>query len=636
MCGIAGIIYKNNQVVSENEIKQMTDSLAHRGPDAEGSFLENNIGLGHRRLAIIDLSDAGRQPMLSSDGRFVITFNGEIYNYIELREELHRSGITFSTETDTEVIIESYRFWGENCFNRFNGMWAFCLYDKENKKVILCRDRFGVKPLYYLWDDKKLAFASEAKAILEVFSEEIIPNNKAIYRLLRSTPEDRDETTYYKNIKSLKKATYVEIDLQDFKWSQYDYWHVDTTKFREKWIDGKNVYKTCKELLENAVRIRLRADVDVGSCLSGGLDSSIIVGICNKREHAKMHTFSSVYKDKECNEKEFIDAVNKFNNTIPHIIYPEPSGKDIIECFKKIIKYHDGPNSGASLYSQYSVMEGASSVVKVLLDGQGADELFGGYIPYYYYYISDLLRKNTPISTVKAVNTLAIIDTEWRKMASSIGMDDIILYLGEYFYKHIKKKWDSKGTIDNKPDPPMFTEEFLKKTDTSINYEKYPVDGVLNTVLCKEILRDGIPHLVHNEDGNSMAFSVETRLPFLDYRLVEFALALDAKHKIKGEWTKYILRRCCKQYLPSSVCRRKNKMGFPAPFSRWLREGEQKERFRELIYSFADRNIVPRETIDYYYQTHMNEKQDNNAILYKFLVIELWLRDCDDKRVKRV
>ena len=235
MCGIAGFIYKNKNDVEQAVLKKMTDAITHRGPDSEGQFVEDNIGLGHRRLSIIDLSEDGKQPMESHDGRFVITFNGEIYNYVELKEVLVKQGAEFANKTDTEVIMEAYRFWGSEAFNRFNGMWAFCIYDRIEKKLIFSRDRFAVKPLYFLDDDEKIVFASEAKAILEVCPEEAIPNNDMIYRFLSGVAEDRDEMTFYKNIKNFDRATYAVYDIETRKWEKRLYWEVDQSKFYEKY-----------------------------------------------------------------------------------------------------------------------------------------------------------------------------------------------------------------------------------------------------------------------------------------------------------------------------------------------------------------------------------------------------------------
>lgn len=630
MCGIAGWFYKNLTHNTEQErIQKMTNAIAHRGPDAEGFFLENNIALGHRRLSIIDLSEDGNQPMFSHDNAYVIVFNGEIYNYVELKEELAQLGATFQNSTDTEVIIEAYRFWGKNCVKRFNGMWAFCLYDREKKECFFSRDRFGIKPLYVLDREDVFAFASEAKAILAAFPEENLPDYDMVYRYLwDGVPEDRDEKCFYRNIKRFEQAQSMVYHLDTNEQEKEQYWDVDEEAFRKKWIIGKNPVKTCKMLLEDAVKIRMRADVEVGSCLSGGLDSSAIVGICKKKFGFTMHTFSSIYSDKDCNEKEYIDEVNQFNETIPHLIYPEPEKHSLLDAFQRILYHHDGPNGGASLYSQYSVMQGVHGNVKVVLDGQGADELFGGYIPYYGYRLQDMMQDNKLRNRCAAIKTIAILTKEWPDMVSSIQSDAMVQALGIKLYKKIIKKYKKQDTVRTVGNYPLFTKEFLESVNKDVSFSEKQITGALNARLCKEVTRDSIPMLLHNEDGNSMAFSIESRVPFLDYRLVEFGLALDGKYKIRNEWTKWIVRKSCKEYLPKKVEKRKNKMGFPAPFARWLRECDEKEQMKELIYAFGERNIVPKETIDFYYQEHVSGKADRNGILYKFLVLELWLRNC--------
>lgn len=633
MCGIAGFIYKDeNRSAEQSLIVKMTDAIAHRGPDAEGCFLDGNLAMGHRRLSIIDLSEDGNQPMFSHDGKYVIVFNGEIYNYIELRDELKENGAIFHNNTDTEVIIEAYRFWGEECVKHFNGMWSFALYNREKRMVFFSRDRFAVKPLYVLEREDVIAFASEAKAIIAAFPEENIPNYTMIYRLLNGTPEDRDEHSYYQNIKIIPGSTCCKYDIETKKFEKNKYWKVDEKEFRQKWIEGKNPVQTFKELIEDAVRIRMRADVPVGACLSGGLDSSAIVGICGKKFGLRMHTFSSIYSDKECNEKKYVDAVNEYNNTIPHLIYPEPEKTSLLEAFGKIIYHHDGPNFGASLYSQYSVMQGVYGNVKVVLDGQGADELFAGYIPYYGYRISDILNKNTLKSKLQAIKLMSIITEEWPEMFDNIQSDAVISALGAKFYKKLYHKYGWLGKrVASVANYPLFTKEFLAKTDRTILYKENDINGVLNIRLCKDVLRDSIPSLLHNEDGNSMAFSIESRIPFLDYRIVEFGLALGGEYKIRNEWTKWIIRKACKEYLPKQVVNRRNKMGFPAPFARWLRECDEKEEMKRMIYAFGDRNIVPKETIDVYYRQHMSGEVDRNVILYKILVLEMWLQTCNEE-----
>jgi asparagine synthase (glutamine-hydrolysing) len=631
MCGIAGLVYKNYKTAEVGPIKKMTDAIMHRGPDGEGQYTNGNVALGHRRLSIIDLSDNGSQPMHSHDGRYVIVFNGEIFNYIELKEELKVAGASFCNNTDTEVIIEAYRLWGDDCVKRFNGMWAFCIYDTAESTLFISRDRFGVKPLYILNRDDLFAFSSEAKGILAAFPEENIPDANMIYRFLNVANEDRDTTSYYKNIKIFMRSRCMKYDLKTNTITEWQFWDVNEKEFYDKWIAGNDPVETFRSLFEDAVKVRLRADVEVGACLSGGLDSSAIVGICTQKYGIKMHTFSSIYSDKNCNEKKYIDLVNKYNNTKPHLIYPEPEKSSLIEAFKKIIYHHDGPNMGASLYSQYSVMQGIQGHVKVVLDGQGADELFAGYIPYYANRLSDIMGNNSLFSRLKGIRLVAILIEEWPSMFNSLKSNDLLNLFGINYYKKIKEsdKFKNRDIICNEGTKPMFTKELLDNVDKTIEYSEMNISGELNTRLCKDIYRDSIPSLLHNEDSNSMAFSIESRTPFLDYRIVEFGIALDGKYKIRNEWTKWIIRKSCRDYIPKEVALRKNKMGFPAPFSRWLRECNEKDEMKDIIYSFGERGIVPKDTIDYYYKQHINNNADRNVILYKFLVLELWLRTCN-------
>lgn len=631
MCGIVGFVYKNKEKAAEHEkIKEMAACIVHRGPDAEGIYVEGPVALGHRRLSILDLSASGNQPMLSGNGQYRIVFNGEIYNYIELKNELIAMGARFSNQTDTEVILEAYRIWGTECVKHFNGMWSFCIYDNEKDIVFLSRDRFGVKPLYFLSRGDVFVFASEAKAILAAFPEENMASMDMVYRFIQGVPEDRDTLSFYKNIKIFQRAGCMTYSLRTGEMKEWLYWDVDEKAFYDRWIQGKDPLQTFKNLIEDAVKIRLRADVEVGACLSGGLDSSTIVGICSKKYGVKMHTFSSIYADKDCDEKEYIDLVNQFNDTCPHLIYPDHDSDDLIQAFKNIIYHHDGPNYGASLYSQYSVMKGIHGHVKVVLDGQGADELFGGYIPYYAHRLMDVLAEGGLRAKLRAIQLITILKIEWPTMFSQLHSDILFEALGEMRYKKLRRKERMDKNIESSGSIQLFTEEFLSKVDRSIAYREKNISGFLNTRLCKDLVRDSIPALLHNEDGNAMAFSIESRLPFLDYRIVEFALALDGKYKIKNEWTKWIIRESCKEYLPPKVAKRKNKMGFPAPFARWLRECSEKEAMKEIIYALGKRKIVPLEAIDFYYTQHIQHGVDYSAMLYKFLVLELWLRDCND------
>ena len=630
MCGIAGIIYKNREKQAEaDKIIKMTNAIAHRGPDAEGFFVEKNIALGHRRLSIIDLTEEGNQPMFSHDNRYVIVYNGEIYNYREMKADLQKQGAIFRNHTDTEVIIEAYRFWGQDCVKRFNGMWAFCLYDKEKEECFFSRDRFAVKPLVILDREDVFVFASEAKAILAAFPEENLPDYDMVFlHLWEGTPEDKDEKTFYRNIKRFEQSTNMLYSLKDNLQSKKKYWEVDEALFREKWVKGNNPFKTFRCLLEDAVQLRIQADVEVGSCLSGGLDSSTMVGISSKKYGKKIHTFSSVYLDREYSEKEYVEAVNDFCETNAHLIYPDAENKELLDTLKKIMYYHDGPFAGAALYSQYSVLQGVKGVVKVVLDGQGADELLAGYIPYYTERIMDLLEEDTICARLSVKKMLSILQREWPSVFNCIPSDEIVNLFGVKFYRKICSNRKQHKVMWKNGDYPWITEEFMQKANKRPTFMEMPMSSNLNRRLSYDALCGSIPQQLHNEDGNSMAHSIETRLPFLDYRLVEFCLALDGKYKIKNEWTKWILRKSCRKYLPAKVAKRKNKMGFPTPFARWLRECDEKEKMKEIIYAFGERNIVPKKTLDYYYQQHMRGEADWSGSLFKVMILELWLRTC--------
>lgn len=633
MCGIAGYIDKSGKYKPDKKlVKEMTDTMIYRGPDAEGHWIDEHVALGHRRLSIIDLDAKSNQPMLSHDGKYVITFNGEIYNYIELRKDLLDKGAVFKTNSDTEVIIETYRMYGLDCFNQFNGMWSLALYDIENQNIILSRDRFGIKPVYTVDNDDIFIFASEIKAIIAAFPEENIPNKECIYRYLSySVNEDTDEKCFYQNIKIFPTAHYMIYDLRNHTKTYKGYWKVDEQLFYNKWIRGKNPIKTFKQLFENAVELRLRADVEVGACLSGGLDSSVIVGCASKKFGRRMHTFSSIYIDKECNEESYIRKVNEKWSTIPHYIKPDDYEEDFTKYIVALTYHHDQPTAGASLYSQYMVMKGIQGNVKVVLDGQGADELFAGYIPYYSYYINDLMNKNTFLSKCKAIKMLVIVKKEWPDIIGAISTDTIVGLVGlknSFLFQNEKKIKDLKI----KRSIQMFTNDFMDKVHDEYQKKEIQCSSSLNTRLCNDVLNKSIPSLLHNEDGNSMAFSIESRVPFLDYRIVEFAIALDGKYKIRNQWTKWIIRKACKEYLPKEIRKRKNKMGFPAPFARWIREGKNKDEIKSVIYEFGDRNIVPKETIDQLYKAHINAEADYSDILFRLYSMELWFRGCNNSK----
>jgi len=361
----------------------------------------------------------------------------------------------------------------------------------------------------------------------------------------------------------------------------------------------------------------------LGASLSGGLDSSSIVGVVNKKFHEKIHTFSSIYEEKDCNEKEFIDCMNEYCDTIPHYIYPDES-EELMQDMKDLIYYHDGPCHSASPYSGFCVYRGVKNHVKVLLDGQGADEVFGGYLFFFNAELKELLRQNTWISRVKAASMVFSVQKVWHKCIFNNEM--VMRILGAKGYrKSMTGKKDVRNGI-SKGAGIKFHKKF-DGIDLEVNLsENRSLVSELDKELNRQLLYMTMPRILHDVDRNSMARSLEVRLPFLDYRLVEFSYALPDGYKIHRNWTKYIVRKGCKKYLPKKIRFRRNKMGFPAPFDRWLRDERYRLAIKEYLDAFKGRNIVDGDALEDCYQEHMEGKKDWSVQLFRMMMLEMWFQ----------
>ncbi|CAB1259428.1 asparagine synthase (glutamine-hydrolyzing) [Vibrio cholerae] len=544
MCGIAGYIFSG--VLDKSNLKKMTDSIIHRGPDGEGHYYGDGFFFGHRRLAIVDLTEHGKQPMLYQD-RYIITFNGEIYNYIEIKKELIDVGYRFNNDTDTEVIMAAYDYWGVNCLDRFNGMWAFVLYDKKEDVFFISRDRFGKKPLYYSLDNNKFVFCSEVKGLYASGLVEKAPNKSYLKNYLENGPNEYDAETAFANVYRFPFAHYFlgskEQLLNQPQFTRY--WELTTNTSKERFCPNKakEYAKQYYDLLADAVRLRLRADVKVGSALSGGLDSSSIVYLVNEQLRAQgkadlQETFSSVYKSdgtQNCDESVYIDLLAKALNVNSNQI--EPQEGDIPVEHQKMIWAMENPPESTCMSGWHTFMKVKESGVKVTLDGQGADEQLAGYLPY----IASYLTSISLIDLYKEFFYFLKIPGAKKTLLLSFLMANFKFIFGMKAYQALFKK--IKG----------------RQPPTELNLE------------LKSAIEKGLINLIHYSDRVSMGHSIESRMPFMDYRLVEFLAQVPACYKMHNGWTKYLARLAFDKKLPDEITWRKDKMGWPIPEEHWFR-----------------------------------------------------------------
>jgi asparagine synthase (glutamine-hydrolysing) len=629
MCGIAGFIYKDKERPAPVPgVMAMCDAIAHRGPDAAAYYSRGPLALGHRRLSILDLSEAGTQPMASHDDRFVIVFNGEIYNYLELRKELQGSGVRFRTQTDTEVVLEAYRAWGSACVSRFNGMWAFALFDRDQRNIFMSRDRFGIKPFHYLDAPDAFLFASEIKAILTMRPEERVPNWGTVAHFIPTGVFGDGPETFFANIRNLLPGHNASYDLERGTLRTWRYWSVEPERFAEHWA-GRDPVEVLRELLHSSVRLHMRSDVPVGSCLSGGVDSSTLVCLMSQHVTNPVYTFSGIYRDGDCNEKEYVDAINAHVPTVPCPVFPEPHG-DLLADLRTITWHQDNPTAGPGLYTQYYVMKRAGREVKVLLDGQGADEMFAGYIPYFRAHLLDLMRSGLR-GKVQAIGKMAGIWRHWGAATTPRLMyamlPRLVRRVVERAYRTLGRSQAVASVSYVHPDLESRSRAMVRERN-----EFAPVSGELNQLLQEQLLNTSLPALLHYEDRNSMAFSVEARVPFLDHRIVEFALSLDPKYKISSTWTKWVLRKAAEDVLPSKVTWRRSKMGYPTPMARWFRQDSEKDAVQDLLFSVAakGRGIFCQDTLKKAWDAHQ-QGQDHSWLLFRAATMELWYRDFIEK-----
>lgn len=581
MCGIAGIIDTNKGSIDKRLLSKMCNEARHRGPDDEGYSLydeergvislfggdetshelmlphldeatsDYSVGFGFRRLSIVDLTISGHQPMVSDDQRYMMVFNGEIYNYKELRGELESDGIIFFSDSDSEVVLKAYQKWGRDCVTRFNGMWAICIFDTKDKSLFCSRDRLGVKPFYYHYKNGRFAFASEIKQLLLNEQCERTLDVEAASNYLANATKDYSSRTLFKEISQLEPGRNLILSNMEIGFERY--WDFTVNDSYEFEGDRRESEKKFLELFTSSVKLRLKADVPVGVALSGGLDSSSTSVVANQISESPLMTFNVAFDDDRYNESHFAALVTSKISCVEHEI--KPSMARLSAELDDFIFHMEEPTRSLSTYSQWCLMRCVQeNDVTVLLEGQGADELLGGYEWYFDSFFHDRLKLGSLFSFLFEINA-------YRKNYRHSWIAILKTALRSNGWLRKLHGLQSKGPIG------IFNPEMLSALKT--------VDRGGRALFAAQLdfgLRVQLRELLNYGDKSSMRFSVENRVPFLDYRLIDFATRLPLSSKINHGETKHILRESLNGLLPEGIRKRYSKLGFATPQEIWQRD----------------------------------------------------------------
>jgi asparagine synthase (glutamine-hydrolysing) len=636
MCGIVGFRTNRDFSQLQESLPEATSSLIHRGPDNMGLFFdeEAGVGLGHRRLSVIDLSKAGRQPMSNDDGMVQIVYNGEMYNFKEVRKTLEGCSHSFSTETDTEVILKAYLEWGINCLNRFVGMFAFALWDKRSRLLFLARDRLGIKPLYYHFDRGRFLFASELKAMMafKVFQRNIDPNSIPLFLHYQYIPAPR---TIFKNTYKLLPGYCLVYDGQDLE--TYAYWNLphrgEEGAFKSK---EEDVIDELDYLLTRAVSDRLVSDVPLGALLSGGIDSSMVVALMQKVNPAPVRTFSIGFREPEYNEAPWASKVANHLGTDHTEFYVTP--KEAMDVIPQLPEIYDEPFADSSAIPTYLVSSLARSQVTVALSGDGGDEQFSGYVRYWTTQAMATSFQRLPSSIRSALGMLfkkipplwvekcylpwreflpqrfrvANFPDKWQKLITLMGKTEV-----QELYRMTICLWSEAElyrVLGESLPKSQYEEVFLQT-------EGWPLLSRLMRVDQKTYLPDA---MLTKVDRSSMAASLEVRVPLLDHRVVEYTTKLPDSLKYRNGEGKYILRRLLSRYVPSNMFERP-KMGFGVPIDKWFRN-----ELKDLLLDYLSPERLKKEGVfDQYLveekiKEHLSGEVNHQYRLWSLLMWEMW------------
>lgn len=616
MCGITGWYSFNNSEINYDVLKKMNDSLYHRGPNYGEVKTYKSVGLGHRRLSIIDLSSNANQPMTTKDENYTIIYNGEIYNFIEIKTKLIAIGFSFSTNSDTEVVLKAFEAYGESCFKMFNGMFAIAIYDAKKDKLIISRDQYGVKPLYFYKDSEKLLFASEIKAIKLFPNINLTLNNQSLSEFLWYG-NSLGNRTIYNEILQIEPGTYLTVSKVDYSSTKY----FDINKIPQLKKTEKEATNDIKVLLEDAIKRHLVSDVQVGILLSGGIDSSAITAFASKHYKGKLNTYSIAFDfEKGGNELKLARKVAEKFKTNHHEI--KITGSDLVNVLEKLAVSHDQPFADAANIPLYLITGKLNNEVKVLLQGDGGDEFFGGYSRYNT--LSTLYKWKILAKLFKPFNFIKFNSTKILRLQRFLkAISTKEPYLRNALLLTMESKFSNPSQVLNENfkqniencDPFLDYKEKYKSynTDLSDTQSLFYTD---TQIILKNTFLEKV-------DKSTMANSIEVRVPFLDKDLTTYLLGLDSQLKIKNGVQKYLLKKVLDGIIPDEILYGKKK-GFGVPYGYWLKTS-LKEYFLEQINTESVKNIIDYNNVINMFDKHVNNKNNYDFLLWKVLMLAIWI-----------
>jgi len=598
MCGIAGFNWQDKSI-----IEMMSQTMSHRGPDDEGFYVDSNVSLGHRRLSVIDTSEKGHQPMQFE--HLVIVYNGEVYNFKQLREQLKSQGYNFISDTDTEVVLRSYHRWGARCVEKFNGMWAFCIYDKEKNLFFMSRDRFGIKPLYYCYDGDKFIFASSLRAIRK--HRLGLRISTAALNFFFYQKYIGNDLTIFEDCYKLKPSENVLFDLNRKTLTRTTYYNVEDEISKHQGSPLKQRLESIESITASAVEKRLIADVPVGSFLSGGVDSSLISAIIS-RNHKDFDTFSIGFTDKSYDELEFSKLVSEYIHTAHHY--------DCLEIdeglVKLIIENMDEPFGDASVLPTYLLSRITRRKVTVSLSGDAGDEVFGGYDTYKAY----KLARYVPTAAIRSSKCLIdLLPPSDKKMSLTFKMKRFASVL-ETNINRRHLNW--MATFNDSQRQALLQDFVSAESLIDCSSENSLLSLQLNDIhnyLAEDILK--------KVDFASMLNSLEVRVPFLDHQLVPLVLSLPERYKIRNITTKWLLKRIASDYLPKKIVHRPKK-GFTVPISKWIKNSDLIQEFL-ISRRYYEHSLLNHDYVQELFNAHINNREDNARQLWLVFVFNYWM-----------